>query len=333
MKKGKPTPFDIESFIICPNCSHRITKKTKGFFCRNCKSHYPYVKSIPLLIKIEDHHKLNEADYNSSVSKIYRQLHQLGSYRNTYFHLRSLKPILGLDANSKVLELGCGTGYDAGFLFQKGLIVVETDISVGQVLEAKKQLAKRGFMNSNFFYVADAENIPFADESFNATFITATLHHLEHPVKALSEMRRCTEKGGIIVIAMEPNRYEWILVIGFGFSIMKKILLTVLGKRFAKKLKARTKDWREPNIEKTFSKKEILTLVKKAGLNPQKIKGIWFTCGFIHWVITLLNKTTKKTWYLNKDIEEFLVLFDDLIARVPLINHFACNWTLFCKRD
>ncbi len=326
-------PFDIESLLICPNCSHKIKRKGEYFSCRNCKSLFPIINDIPLLIKSFDKHKEKEADYHSSVSRIYRKLHQLDSYRNIYFHQQSLKPILQLGINSTVLELGCGTGYDATFLLKKGLIVVETDISAGQVHEAKKELIKKGLRKNAHFYSTDAENIPFADESFNATFITATLHHLEHPVKALSEMRRCTEKGGIIVIAMEPNRYEWILVIGFGFSIMKKILLTVLGKRFAKKLKARTKDWREPNIEKTFSKKEILTLVKKAGLNPQKIKGIWFTCGFIHWVITLLNKTTKKTWYLNKDIEEFLVLFDDLIARVPLINHFACNWTLFCKRD
>ena len=333
MKKGKPTPFDIESFIICPNCSHRITKKTKGFFCRNCKSLYPYVKSIPLLIKIEDHHKLNEADYHSSVSKIYRQLHQLGSYRNTYFHLRSLKPILGLDANSKVLELGCGTGYDAGFLFQKGLIVVETDISVGQVLEAKKQLAKRGFMNSNFFYVADAENIPFANESFDATFITAALHHLKNPAKSLSEMKRCTRSGGTIVISMEPNRHEWIRIFGYIFSAIKKIAFSILGKKRFEKILKNSDLLREPTIERTFSKFEILSLVKESGLYPQKIEGIWFTCGFIHWFITLLNKITKKTWHISRDIEEIFVLIDTFLARIPLLNYFACNWTVHCRRE
>ncbi|MCK4585129.1 methyltransferase domain-containing protein [candidate division WOR-3 bacterium] len=333
MKKKKPKPLDIESLIICPNCSHKITKTAKELYCTNCNSHYPIVHTIPILIASEDKHKIEEAAYHSSVSSIYRQLHQLESFRNIYYHLQSLKPILECGAHSTVLELGCGTGYDAAFLLKKRLIVVETDISAGQVLEAKKELVKKGLEKNALFYVADAENIPFADETFNATLITAALHHLEHPVKSLSEMKRCTKKEGIIVIAMEPNRYEWIRIIGYGFSIVKKIILCLLGEKLFKNILKRAKKLREPTVERTFSKREILSLMKEAGLYPQRIKGVWFTCGFIHWFITLLNKITKKTWYIGRDIEEIFVLIDECISKIPIINAFVCNWTIHCRRD
>ncbi|MCK4575293.1 hypothetical protein KAU34_02685, partial [candidate division WOR-3 bacterium] len=90
---------------------------------------------------------------------------------------------------------------------------------------------------------------------------------------------------------------------------------------------------REPTIERTFSKFEILSLVNESGLYPQKIEGIWFTCGFIHWFITLLNKITKKTWHISRDIEEIFVLIDTFLARIPLLNYFACNWTVHCRRE
>jgi len=324
---------DIESLLICPDCLHKIIRKDDCFYCKNCDSLYSIINDVPLLIKSLNNHKKREIDYHSSVSKIYRELHQLGSYRNIYYHLQSLKPIFELGRNAKVLELGCGTGYDGTFLSRKGLTVVETDISLGQVLEAKNKLIKKGLSKYTFFYVADAEKIPFTDESFDATFIMAALHHLEDPVKSLSEMKRCTKKGGTIVIAMEPNRYEWLRLIGYTFSLFKKITLALFGKKPFKTVLERTEELSEPNIGRSFSKKEILSLMEKAELNPKKITGIWFTCGFIHWFITLLNKITKRTWYISKDAERIFVLIDELLARIPFINSFACNWTVHCRKD
>jgi len=323
--------IDIESLLLCPNCSHRIEKRKEVFFCEGCGAIYPLVNNIPVLIKSLDKRKLMEARYHSSVSNIYKELHQLRSYRNIYYHLQSLKPILELGSNVRVLELGCGIGYDTTFLLKKGQTVVATDIAIGQVLEAKKELVKKGLVKNAHFYAADAERIPFADESFNATLITAALHHLEHPAKALSEMKRCTKKGGIIIIAMEPNRYEWLGIIGYGFTIFKKITFFLFGKKIFKKTLNRTENWREPNIERTFSKKEILDLIKEAGLYHEKIMGIWFTCGFIHWLITLFNKISTKNWYINRDIERFFLLLDEFLAKIPGINYFACNWTVWCR--
>jgi len=321
---------DVEALLICPVCSQTIIRTKGHFFCKKCNHHYPTVQSIPILISSKDRHKTREAAYHSSISDIYRRLHHMAAYRNYHFHKLSLKPILKLKKRSIILELGCGIGYDAITLLKKGHLVVETDISPGQVQEARKQIGKKGLGRQALFYIADAENIPFANESFNASFIVASLHHLENPLRAIQEMKRCTKYGGSIIIAMEPNRYEWILVFGFVFSFIKQIIMHTPGKRFFQKVIERADRYREPTIERTFSKGEILLLAKQAGLSAVEIKGIWFFCGFIHWFLTMLNKLSTKNWTIRTDIEALFVHLDDVLARFPILNNFACHWTIQC---
>jgi len=322
----------IESFLICPECSHKISRTEKGFFCSNCNTLYPIFNNIPILLVSIDEYKQRESEYHSNVSSQYRNLHKMNTFRNIHYHQYSLKPIMELKPDSIVLELGCGTGYDAAFLISKGLTVVATDISTGQVTQAREELSKNKFKENVFLYVADAENIPFADETFDGTYITAALHHLQHIHKVFCEIIRCTKSGGTVVIAMEPNRYEWLNPLGFLFSILKKAVLLSFGYKTLKTPIEKTENWREPNIERTFSRNELVSLIKNAGLSVIKIKPVWFTLGFVQWITILLSKISKKDWYISKDIERILSLLDELILKLPLINYFACNWTVWCKK-
>jgi SAM-dependent methyltransferase len=54
--------------------------------------------------------------------------------------------------------------------------------------------------------VADAEQLPFADASFDLVFGHAVLHHLPDVRQALIEMNRVLVPGGMIVFAGEPSR-------------------------------------------------------------------------------------------------------------------------------
>ena len=53
---------------------------------------------------------------------------------------------------------------------------------------------------------ADAESLPFADESFDLVLGHAVLHHLPNLRRAFSEFRRVLRPGGRIVFAGEPSR-------------------------------------------------------------------------------------------------------------------------------
>jgi ubiquinone/menaquinone biosynthesis C-methylase UbiE len=323
---------EIERSLICPECSHSLKKREDGFICNTCDHIYPLVKGIPFLVRSDNTHKKEEAAYHTSISHKYFQIHHLGSPRNTYFHRKSLHPLIEDAKGGVILELGCGTGSDALFLLQNNLRVVETDISPGQVRTAKERLSLPEYRDRTLFYISDAENIPFPDELFDATFITASLHHLEKPERAMREMVRCTKKEGTIIVAMEPNRYEWIRILNYPFSLIKNMGYFLLGKQRFSKILKRADDMREPTVERTFSKRELTTLVKESGLRLIRIHSIWFTCGLVHWGITLLNKLSQHQWYINRDVERFLVLIDEFLSHIPLINNYACNWSVECKK-
>ncbi len=95
-------------------------------------------------------------------------------------------------SGKRVLDLGCGTGYFSALLQQRGANVVCVDISY-QMLNKAQQRCEDGKAT---FVLADAENLPFEDESFDYVFSTLALQwcgDLSYPLK---EVRRILKKGG-----------------------------------------------------------------------------------------------------------------------------------------
>jgi SAM-dependent methyltransferase len=105
------------------------------------------------------------------------------------------------------LEIGAGTGYFTLNMLQAGLIGEATcsDISVG-MLETLKANAKRLGLQVRT-EPADAEHLPFADESFDLVLGHAVLHHIPDLKRAFAEFRRVLAPGGTILFAGEPSRY------------------------------------------------------------------------------------------------------------------------------
>jgi ubiquinone/menaquinone biosynthesis C-methylase UbiE len=99
-----------------------------------------------------------------------------------------------IEPNTKVLDLGCGTGrlYQIFAKFQDSIDYVGLDQSAGQLAEAKKDFP------NNKYVQAEMTTLPFEDASFDAIFCIATLHHLpdeETRQQALSEMKRVLKPG------------------------------------------------------------------------------------------------------------------------------------------
>ena len=73
--------------------------------------------------------------------------------------------------------------------------MVATDYSDGMIAEAKK-----GECPANLtFEVADAMDLPYADNSFDAVLIANALHIVPDPVKALGEIERVLRPGGLLI--------------------------------------------------------------------------------------------------------------------------------------
>jgi SAM-dependent methyltransferase len=105
------------------------------------------------------------------------------------------------------LEIGAGTGYFSLNLAQLGLIerTTATDISAGMLATLAETAAELGVPIATAR--AEAEELPFADESFDLVFGHAVLHHVPDLPRALTEFKRVLRPGGAIAFCGEPSRY------------------------------------------------------------------------------------------------------------------------------
>jgi ubiquinone/menaquinone biosynthesis C-methylase UbiE len=106
--------------------------------------------------------------------------------------------MVDLQAGERVLDVACGTGlisFRAAEAVGETGAVVGTDIS-GQMVETARRIAAEHDVDNASFERAGAEELPFADQSFDAAVCGLGLMYVPDPIKALSEMRRVLRPGG-----------------------------------------------------------------------------------------------------------------------------------------
>ncbi|AMY24791.1 methyltransferase domain-containing protein [Rhodococcus fascians] len=105
----------------------------------------------------------------------------------------------------RALELGCGTGFFLLNLMQAGIADKGsvTDLSPGMVKVALRNAEHLGLDVDG--RVADAETIPYDDDTFDLVVGHAVLHHIPDVEQSLREVLRVLKPGGRFVFAGEPT--------------------------------------------------------------------------------------------------------------------------------
>ncbi|WP_433275466.1 class I SAM-dependent methyltransferase [Pseudonocardia xinjiangensis] len=191
------------------------------------------------------------------------------------------------------LELGCGTGFFLLNLMQAGVAKrgSVTDLSPGMVQAALRNAGGLGLDVDG--RVADAERIPYEDETFDLVVGHAVLHHIPDVELALREVLRVLKPGGRFVFAGEP---------------------TTVGDAYARRLGALTwkatttitrlpalRGWRRPQAEldessraaaleavvdiHTFDPAELEGIARRAGAADARVVTEEFTAAMLGWPV------------------------------------------------
>lgn len=110
---------------------------------------------------------------------------------------RRLARSLALGPGSRVLDVASGQGTTALLLAREfGCIVTGIDLGTRQVEQARAAAAREGLGHLASFTVADAEDLPFEDASFDAVVCECALCTFPDKAHAAAELARVLAPGG-----------------------------------------------------------------------------------------------------------------------------------------
>ena len=114
-----------------------------------------------------------------------------------------------VEAGCTVLDAGCGPGNLAAAAASRGALVIGTDLSDAMVILARERHPKIEFRQ------ADAEQLPFADMSFDSVVSNLLVPHLPRPEAGIVELARVLRPGGRLAVSMwdQPARSRLVGVI------------------------------------------------------------------------------------------------------------------------
>ena len=152
------------------------------------------------------------------------------AWKNWYVWQTGVKP------GEAVLDLAAGTG-DITLRLAKRMRgkgagadiegrLVSSDINAAMLKIGEERLTNKGWLKNLEFVIANAEALPFEDNSFDLITMAFGLRNVTHQDKALAEMARVLKPGGR-VLALEFSRpknavinrfYDW-----YSFTFLPKM--------------------------------------------------------------------------------------------------------------
>lgn len=111
--------------------------------------------------------------------------------------------------NLDVLEIGVGVGSDFSNWVSAGAIATGIDLTTAAIEHTRAHLESRGLDSKTFeLRQANAEMLPFPDESFDLVYSWGVLHHTPQTTTALAEVQRVLRSNGRMKI-MVYSKNSW----------------------------------------------------------------------------------------------------------------------------
>jgi arsenite methyltransferase len=130
---------------------------------------------------------------------------ELQAYVGTTKHMGGLETtkelieLCRINRESYVLDVGCGAGATVSYLAKMyGCRVVGVDLREAMVALSTERAQKQGVTDLVAFRVADAQELPFGDATFDAVLCESVATFIEDKQRVVDEFARVVEPGGYV---------------------------------------------------------------------------------------------------------------------------------------
>lgn len=144
------------------------------------------------------------------VAPIYEKLH-FGAQKT----FDKIKSIVIFEPSDKVIDLGGGTGRIANFLTNKVNKITVVDTSEKMLKQCQQWHPELSCVH------AEAQSLPFADNSVNKIIIVDAFHHFQNQEQVVKEIKRVLAENGKVVI----EEFNPLKMIGKLVIIIEKLFL------------------------------------------------------------------------------------------------------------
>lgn len=272
---------DASTILRCPACSGEGLAVSAEALACSCSALYPFDRERRICSLVaRDADSAIKRDIRAWWGDLYRQIYAeidarltreifpraLDELEDLFKRRRHLAVVeMPLDAlvGKRVLEVGCGGGGHSALFARKGASVIAADLTPERAASAGFKLCLLPGSDGRA-YQADAERLPFRDNSFDIVYSNGVLHHSEDTGRAVAEVHRVLKPGGRAVLMLYARHSA-----AFWFNIVPRGLLT--GEMFRRPepewigrvTEGNPKFGQAKNpITRVYSRKEILCLLR-----------------------------------------------------------------------
>ena len=239
--------------LACPNCHQRLETSSDSLTCAACGTHWPIIDGVP--------HFVSEFPYWGEIpQEQMREVNRhaaVGKWRSALLESRdpavkrASRMILNLDranwhwlldlpAESRVLDIGAGTGTNAHALALRFRDVVAMEPVLERVHFMRQRFTQEGLSNIRIVR-SSLWSLPFAEQSFDLIAMNGVLEWVaegmsgdphELQMDALRRASRLLRPGGYLYLGIENRIYPWYFV-GYNDPHCGIPLVTVLPRAIA----------------------------------------------------------------------------------------------------
>lgn len=316
---------EILDYTVCPSCTgmlifNKIDSQTGldiitgALMCTKCKRTYEITDGIPVL-KVGKQEAI-AMDYQKHAADFDKEWEKFGSVKsqeeldgrktNPELTKNSTKMQLSTlyeycySQKSKILDVGCGLGFDLKRIKERFEDCVLFGIDVSEI--AINQAQRNGA--PGFLCVAFAESLPFTENFFDIIISHEVLEHVVDPSSCLAEMGRVLKENGRITISTPNGKGLFSAFIEPAKLELKKIL----GRNVTKRYK-----------DSPLAISKIKEICDHYGLWIEKVL---YTCPF-YFLGNLITEHMPVS--ISKMITKLIVRYSDQLARIPSINALICD--------